>query len=351
MLLAAKRVGTLTVLLVIPAFLLIGFLAVAFRSGVNEMIDFRVFYDAARVYVHGGNPYPAHPGALTWEGTAQQSYAYPPLVAAAVIPLAQLPYHLAAIIWAVLSAIAVALALWLLDVRDWRCYGAIYLWPSTLTGISIGTISPLLLLGLALVWRFRDRMTVVSATAALTVSAKLFVWPVLVWLWLTGRRIAALVATAAAVVAVLVAWWWIGFAGIESYAALLRRLTEVEAPYGYAPAWHLAGVIGIAVVAVGCAAVAYLLRGRERQAFGAVALTSLLLTPILWLHYLVLLAAALPKRFSAVWLAPTVLWLTPQFSNGDAWRIALVTVVIMVVAFRSGYDRSDALIDGLAEPV
>src|SRR5581483_7342074 len=104
-----------------------------------------------------------------------------------------------AAVFVVGSAAAVPAALWLLGVRDWRCYGAAFLWPPVLSGVAIGTISPLLLLGVAACWRLRGRGGLVAA-AALTVAAKLFLLPLLVWLWVTGRRAVAVAALTAGVV-------------------------------------------------------------------------------------------------------------------------------------------------------
>ncbi|HUY72746.1 MAG TPA: glycosyltransferase 87 family protein [Gaiellaceae bacterium] len=330
---ASKNGVQVTVFALVPALFLAAFLVIAITPGGHEAIDFRVFYNAAHAYLHGRSPYPLVPGSLTWAHGAQSSYVYPPLLAALLTPLTFLSYHLAVIVWVLLSAAAIAAALWLLEVRDWRCYGAVFLWPSTLAGISVGTLSPFLLLGLAAAWRFRDRTPAVAAAVAFVVTAKLFLWPVVGWLWLTGRRAAAVAAVAAGVMAAVTAWLWIGFAGIGSYAVMLRRLDAVESAHGYAAAWQLAGGVGLAVTAIGCAAVAYRVRGAERTAFAAAAIAALLLTPILWLHYLSLLAAALPRRFSALWLAPALLWLTPrEGASGAGWRIALVTGVIAAVA-------------------
>lgn len=324
-----RRVGAVTLLGVLPALFLVLSLAVGMRQGAHETIDFRVFYDAAGAYLHGHGPYPLHADSLTWSHGAQHSYAYPPIVAALLVPFRLAPYHLAAIFWVLMCAGAVGLALWLLEIRDWRCYGAFLLWPSTLSGISIGTVSPLLLLGVAAAWRLRNRASTVAAVAALTVSAKLFLWPLLIWLWSTGRRLAALGAAVLGATAAVLAWWWIGFAGAGSYVELLRRLTAVEAPQGYAPFWQLAGLAALAVAAAAYATVAYFTRRREREAFAMAIIAALLLTPILWLHYLLLLAAALPRRFSVIWVAPVLLWLTPQQgAYGDAWHVALVAGVI-----------------------
>ena len=52
---------------------------------------------------------------------------------------------------------AVAATLAVLGVRDWRCYGAAYLSIAVLHDIRLGALTPLLALGLALVWRWRER--------------------------------------------------------------------------------------------------------------------------------------------------------------------------------------------------
>lgn len=321
----------------VPALLLAAFVAVGMGHRAMEARDFHMLYVAAVAAAHGRSPYPAHPSSLTWEGGAQSAYPYPPLMALLVAPLTLVSFHTAAVSWVLLSTASVALALWLLDVRDWRCYGAMCLWPSTLTAISVGTISPLLLLGVAATWRLRHRTGSAATTAALTVAAKLFLWPLIPWLWLTGRRMAAVTAALGSVAASLLAWWWLGFAGLRAYPSLLSRLTTVEAPIGYAPAWQLAGYAGIAIAAAACAVAVNRLRPGQRPKLQAATLSALVLTPILWLHYLVLLAAALPKRFSWLWLLPALLWLTPQqWSYGQAWRVALVGSVVALVAVLGG---------------
>src|SRR5579885_221281 len=152
---AARRLSAPVGLALIPVVLLSVFLLTAFRAGRYESVDFHVFWLAARDYLHGRSPYPADIRALTWAHGAQFTYAYPPLVAVLAMPLTFLHYQTAAAVFVVGSAAAVPAALWLLGVRDWRCYGAAFLWPPVLSGVAIGTISPLLLLGVAACWRLR----------------------------------------------------------------------------------------------------------------------------------------------------------------------------------------------------
>jgi hypothetical protein len=59
-------------------------------------------------------------------------------------------------------------------------------------------------------------------------------------------------------------------------------------------------------------------------------------TPILWMHYLVLLIVPLllfSPSLSAWWLVLVPLWTTPSSeSSGDRWRLLLTLAVVAVVA-------------------
>ena len=71
----------------------------------------------------------------------------------------------------------------------------------------------------------RDRGLALGAA----VAAKLFVWPLVVWLLLTRRFRAAAWAAGSAVVLVLGAWALIGFEGLRDYPTLLRAVQDVYA--------------------------------------------------------------------------------------------------------------------------
>ena len=68
---------------------------------------------------------------------------------------------------------------------------------------------------------------------------------------------------------------------------------------------------------------------------------SLALSPVVWLHYLVLLIVPIGAgrdRLALVWFAPLLFWITPgTASNGSTWRIILVlafTSLTLVLAAR-----------------
>jgi hypothetical protein len=338
---AFVRVSTVCFLGLVPAALLTAFLSVALiahhKAGSPQAIDFHTIWQAGGTYLHRRDPYPAALKDFIGDGP-RQSFVYPAATAALVAPLAPLTFTHAAFVFLVLSTLAVALALWVLGVRDWRSYGAAFASPAVLTGISIGTLSPLLLLGCALAWRYRNSVVRCSLAVAAILAIKLFLWPLLLWLVVTGRRRTCATALAGTAALSVAAWAPIRFAGARGYPALLHRLGEIEGPRGYGVAALFpahAGVVLAVLMGASVAAVAGATAMRARMAdslaFPAAIGLALFLSPILWLHYMALLPAmiaVLRPRFSLLWLAPVALWLTPQQgSYGDLWRVGLVALV------------------------
>jgi hypothetical protein len=151
--------------------------------------DLGIFVDAGDAILGGRTPYQDVDGIGHYLG-----YVYPPLLAFVMVPLAVLPPSVAASVWALMTAGFVAWALWLLGVRDWRCYPVALLWPFTREAIEYGAIGPLLLLLVAAVWRFRDHAWGTATATATAVASKLFLRPLARSLAVTGRRRAAVLS-------------------------------------------------------------------------------------------------------------------------------------------------------------
>ena len=123
---------------------------------------------------------------------------------------------------------ACALAVpYVVGVRDWRCYGVLLLWPPVISAIQTGSVT------LAIAARRGARLAVprprARGRAPQSVSpspAKLFLWPLVVWLVATRRVRHAVAATGIGVVLLLASWAVIGFAGLVDYPSLLRRLED-----------------------------------------------------------------------------------------------------------------------------
>jgi hypothetical protein len=337
------RRGTKVVLVVFPLVLvalLVVVVAVAGRHGS----DFATFWDSGRAVVHGRSPYPSLASLPRRASpTSFAPFVYPPVTAFAMAPLGLLPFSVAIFVFLVLDLAAVALALRLLGVDDWRCYALAYSSVPVFSAAGLGTISPLLLLATAAAWRYRDRALAVGALVAYVSTAKLFLWPVWLWLVRTRRFRAAAVAAVLAAAGVFASWAAIGFAGLRDYPHLLGRLTELVGGQSYS-AYALGRALGLArtpaqLAAEGAAILALLVAARllrdDGRLLTAAVAAALVLTPILWPHYLVLLfvpiALARP-RFSPLWLAPVLLWVdSSAWSHGSAIRIAGALAVAAVV--------------------
>jgi hypothetical protein len=325
----------------LPLVILVLVLVVSLQP--THMADFHVMRDSGSDVLHGRSPYPPL-DRLAIERA--QDLVYPAPVALVGTPFSLIGYSLASVIWVILMVGATVLTLRILGVTDWRCYGAVFLSASVMSVYGSGALSSILALGVAVVWKYRDRPRIAGPVLALVIVAKIFLWPLLLWLLVTRRTRATALAAATGVAVTFGSWAAIGFAGLTDYPRLLNMLADVWQWRSYSPqALWLAlgvpnGVARVLVVGVGIAALGaiVLLARREdgdRRALTAAILAALLLSPIVWLHYFVLilvpLALARP-RFSALWLVPVAFWLVPLHSDGVAWRIAFGLLLVIGMA-------------------
>jgi len=321
----SRAVGT-SVLIVLS--LLWGIVALSTALDVNLAWDFRLAYlPGARAVLDGESPYPAldDPALLR-----QFGYVYPPLLAFAVTPFTVLPETVALLLASFLGLALVACTLLVLGVRDWRCYVTVLYWTPVVNAVHMANASLVVLFLVALAWRLRRTVWPLASALGLAVAIKLFLWPLYLWILATRRFRAAAAAGLAAAAAILLPWAALGFDDLSRFPALMRRLIELEAERSYSilgmldsagvgPLWAkaVAGVAGVLLL-VACGVLAR--RGNEEGSLTCALVAALTLTPILWQHFLVLLLVPLAlarPRFSAVWLLPLVLWLSPRTGNGD----------------------------------
>lgn len=275
--------------------------------------DFRAFYDGAFQYLHLHTPYVS--GSLA-QLTTQENFVYPLPFAALLAPIGLIPYTAAAVLFVVASGAFLFLALRLLGVRDWRVYAAVAIGMPTATAVGLGTISPLLALLLALLWRFRDRTKVAAPVLAVVVLAKLFLWPVGLWFLLTRRfRVAAFAALGSAA-ALLLSAIPFGMGVLTHYVSLLRSISTLEGPTSFSlssmgTALTGSSSFGTGLMLAAGAALVYAMvrcarRREDERIFRLSIVAALALSPIVWNHYLVLLVVPLAlvrPRFSSAWLA------------------------------------------------
>jgi hypothetical protein len=305
--------------------------------------DLAVFLSGARDVLDGMSPYTFH---------GDSTFAYPPFLAWLVAPLHPLGSSAAALLWLLVSLAAVALALWLLGLRDWRCYGLALVFEFTRSSLDLGTAAPLLLLVVAAAWRWRERLAQAATAVGIAIVLKLFLWPLAVWLALMRRLRAAILAVALAVAVAFVSWAVIGFAGLGDYPGLLRRLADHESTSSYSVVAlgvraHLpllaARIIAVLVTLALLAAAAWVARDERRaQRDRDIATLTLCLaaalaaSPIVWIHYFLLLLVPLAltqPRLSLLWLVPFAYQPLGEaaWPSGDARKLALALVTTLVI--------------------
>lgn len=343
--LASRRLSELLFYGALPALLLAYMLGRSVHD--HFAFDFHQFWQGGHDVVHGHSPYPAAgsvPGggdpSLDPEGIqAVFRFPYPAPAAFLMAPFGALPFWLAAGLFVIASGVAIVVALRLLGLDDWRCYGIVFASMPALGALRLGTLTPLLLLGLALAWRLRDRLVVCAAIVGSLIAVKLFLWPMAVWLLVSRRFATAALTAAIAAGATIVSWAALGFAGMADYPAQLSSLTASVQAKGWsvvslavavgAPA--TAGKVAAALVAAALFCWALVVR-RDAWTFTVAVVVALLLSPIVWLHYFLLLAAPLAIRFPALappWALLLLFWISPfQETGGDVWRIGLGLVVL-----------------------
>ncbi len=303
--------------------------------------DFRVaYYPAGEAVLRGESPYPADPTNSQLD--EQRVYAYPPQLALLVAPLTLLPVDVAVVLAVVGSLAALVVALALVGVRDLRCYAVVVIWAPGWNALQMAQVSASLALLLALVWRYRDRLLPMALPLGAMVSLKLFLWPVAIWTIATRGIRPTLVAAGAAIALTVLSWAVLGFAGINTYPELLERVATQESYSikGMASAIGLSAAVAYAITTVVVGAllvlcVALVRQGDEERAFMVAVLAALAVSPIVWLHYLVLLAVplgVLRPRFSAPWLLPILLWAAPRSGHGDGVEPFLVGLVVVALA-------------------
>jgi alpha-1,2-mannosyltransferase len=304
-------------------------------------IDFRrAFLPAAHAVLRGATPYSAEGSRALAEG---MSFLYPPLSAYLLAPFTLFPPLAAEIVAVVLVAAAVPATLLVLGVRDWRCHAIAFVWWPTIIGIQTANLTLPMLVGIAVLWRYRDRKAVVALVAGLVISLKLVFWPILVWLVATRRYRDAALAAAATAVFVLVPWGGTGFAGLRGYPHLLSSVSRSEGPgsYSVAALLHAVFLSWTAAIAVetllGAALVAVVFvvgrRGRDRDAFALSLLAVLVLSPLLEMHYLALLFVVVGlyrRTFGPAWALPLLIWAAP--AGNVASLVQNVHVLVVVAA-------------------
>jgi len=316
---------------------------IAVRSGAFAVDFHNGEWTAGQRLLHGMSPYfGPHSAAVLSAGAAHPRvtpFVYPGVGAVLYAALALIPHYAADTLFTAFDMAAVALSLKLMDVRDWRLYGLVFLWPPVVIGWQTANITLLLGLGIAALWHYRDRPAMSGPLLALLISLKIVLWPLALW-FLATRRYRALRLTAVWGVGLnLIAWSVVGYSEIPRYLSVLQSFNSAGERRSYslinlalhlgvstriatAMAYALAGVVAVLCFKFGRS-------GHERLAFVLSVGVVLLATPIIWLHYFALLLVPLAltrPRLGPLWGLPLLMFGCPP-TEPTTWQIALVLTV------------------------
>lgn len=317
----ARWIGPLTVGIALGGLL---FLAFALWTWIGRAegwaFDFRAYYDAVERLASTGTPYQAATVNGPFQPTSSGLYLYSPVPAVLMLPLSALSLDVATIAWLGLRLVVLVVTCALMPVaRPIRLATlgiAAMSWP-VLYDLNLGNVSLFITFLAVLGWRQLDRpLGSLALAAAITIRptmALLAASQLVRGAWrplaLTGVALFGLV---------LLTLPFVGIGGWADYLTLLRNVQGVTGEPSNVdlasallrlggPAWaaSVALVIGYAVAV---AAVLLSLRRDRELSYVVTVVATLLLSPLLWEHYLTLLL--LPAAFLA--------------SRGRIWGLGLL---------------------------
>jgi hypothetical protein len=317
--------------------------------------DFQAYRDAAVRLVETGTPYVSRTVEGPWRPGPSPYFLYPPPAGVALIPSAWLAPGTGALVWHVLHVVVVGLACAVLPVQArvrWAVLGAALLSQAVTSDVSLGNVSSLLLLPLALAWRWLDRPAGAIAQAV-AISARPSLGVIVIWQVLRRRWRAVGWTLAAGVVMVLVSLPVVGVAAYADYLTLMRGMSDALGVRNNLDLGSTAAALGADEQTAGLAlaggyvvaagAVVIGLRRDREVGFVVATNASMLLAPVLWGHYLalVVLPAALLVSRGRPWglLLPFLTW-APAIAQ------PFVVLLAILIPFLAGPVRGDDVAPG-----
>jgi alpha-1,2-mannosyltransferase len=309
--------------------------------------DIAVFLRGASAVLAGHDPYPRPGTPAVYSGFA---FVYPYLVAWPFVPLGALPRSVGEDVFIAASVVAIIAGCRLMGVRHPAVYALVLTTSCTIVGLQMGSLNAVLFCGVAAAWRYRDRPFVVVPLLALVIVSKVFLAPLCLWPLLAGRRITA--AAAAALTAVILgAGWVFGPLTALGYDRLLSALGAHEAPFGMSATGLLLNVgagMSLARAVASLLAVAVVIVtawhgrrvGDEQIFFTGCLAATLIASPIVWSHYLLLLTVPLlirrdgvdqPEPAGPIAAAAVFSWLvvTPHHTEVASVVVGMIVVVAL----------------------
>ena len=317
-----------------------------------DPFDFLTFLHAGGDVLHGRIPYDSPSSPVFRSGHA---FVYPLYVAWLFAPLAALPRWSAEAVYAVASVAAIVVSCRLLGRRGFAAAGLVLVCSTTIVGLQMGTVNAFLLLGLACAWRWRDtRPLLAGVILGATATAKLFLLPALLWPVLR-RRYGQAAAAAGSVAGLMLLSAALGPFSPLQYLEMMSKLDARE----QVQSWSLSSLLqGLGAGRSWAGALAVLIAAAwllgiwsqrrwlaDGQMLAAVVLCSLLVSPILWSSYLLLLVVPLmlvppDDRLLALFALGSWAIVTPDAASPIRVVVgALVAAAVVAITMRPPIHR------------
>jgi hypothetical protein len=316
---------------------------VVYVLGDHWRYDIEAYVRAAGRLVTDGSLYLPEQIEAPYLPGGKDYYHYSPPLGVALVPLSGLPEHDVSVLWFVLKSLALLAACLLmpvkLPVRALTFVGvAVSFW--AMRDLVLGNVGVLLVLPMVVAWRWLDR-PLGSVALAATISVRpstgaLLIWQLLrrqwrVAAWTIGAGIALIVLSAVVV----------GLDGYRDYVSVLgnmvtpgagsenRDLGATAVTLGLDERWI--DFVRLGSIALGGALVLLGLRRDRELGFMITLAASMLMVPLMWEYYLIMLAlplALLADRWRPLVLLVLVLSWLP---SAVAPALLLLTLLLLFV--------------------
>jgi len=312
--------------------------------------DFRAYYDAALRLLATGTPYQNQTLSGPFQPGPADLYLYTPIPALVLVPLTWLGPESATLGWLFIRIGLLLGACVLMPVPRWAkvaTFGISVISSQFLLDLNLGNVSLIVTFLAVVAWRWLDK-----PISGLAIAASMTVRPAMgaIWLWwIVRRQWVAVIWTALGGAAIFVAS--LPFVGLEpwlQFVTVLRNISDVNGvqrnlgfgstalSLGLSEPVANVALIGGYVLAVG--AILLSLRRDREIGFCVTLMATLLLSPLMWDHYLTnlivpgALLAARGRRWGV--LLPLLGWL-------PLLLLPAVTVIGMLLPFLAP-DRGEA---------
>jgi hypothetical protein len=316
---------------------------VQYVLGDHWRYDIEAYVRAAGRLVDDGSLYLREQVEAAYVPGGKDYYHYSPPLGVALVPLSGLEEHAASVIWFVLKSLALLAGCLLmpvkLPVRALTFVGvAVSFW--AMRDLVLGNVGVLLVLPMAIAWRWLDR-PLGSVALALTISVRPSTGALLLWQLLRRRWRVAAWTIGAGIALIVLSALAVGIDGYRDYFSVLgnmvtpgagsenRDLGSTLVSLGLDEG--LIDLVRLGSIVLGVALMLLGLRRDRELGFMITLAASMLMVPLMWEYYLIMLAlplALLADRWRPLVLLVLVLSWTPSFF---APALLLLTLLLLFV--------------------